>query len=294
MICAVSKSSITELMLNSDINTTTSAFKFVLSSQLIEHIEDSFKDEPASLDLFKQWLSSRAAFSNRIRYVDETEIINYFNATTINHIHAACAYFAGHFIFDEATVKEQAYIDYGIDTNSVKNYRHYFGQGDNPIFEKNLIDNGRESPNSLHKFFKKEKEVAFIDNHLNLKSLDFIKDVVQELNENATVQIITRRDALLNLGDAINTISENKPNLILKPLYFKKDNEFHDRHIFIGKRIHIRSTSGLDAFSYRGKWRNREGTFSVYDVHENAHIKTFEAIKANGLTVKIKVRQIKN
>ncbi|HAT1510083.1 TPA: hypothetical protein I8W99_003005, partial [Aeromonas hydrophila] len=174
------------------------------------------------------------------------------------------------------------------------NYRHYFGQGDNPIFEKILIDNGREPPDSLHKFFKKEKKVIFIDNHLNLKSLDFIKNVTQELDENATVQIITRRDALLNLGDALNTILENKPNLILKSLYFKRDNEFHDRHIFIGKRIHIRSTSGLDAFSYRGKWRNREGTFSVYDVHENAHIKSFEAIKTNGLTVQLRVRQIKS
>ncbi|WP_421203855.1 hypothetical protein [Aeromonas enteropelogenes] len=293
MICAVSKSSILELMLDPDINKTTSAFKFSFSSHLIKHIESYFKDEPAKLDLFKQWLSSRGVFSNRIRYIPDDDVLRYFDINDINQIHASCAYFSGHFIFDESTTKDQIYIDYGIDINSIKNFHNYFGQGDNPIFEKTLIDNGNETPISLCKFFRKEKEVYFIDNHLNLKSLDFIKEVVQELHETATVYIITRRSALSELGDAINSILENKPNLILKPCYLKKEGEFHDRHIFVGQRIHIRATSGLDAFSFRGKWCNREGTFSVYDVHEKAHIKKFEVIKTNGLPKTIHVRQMK-
>lgn len=293
MICAVSKSSILELMLDSEINRTTSAFKFSFSSHLIKHIETDFKDEPAKLDLFKQWLSSRGVFSNRIRYIPDDDILRYFDINDINQIHASCAYFSGHFIFDESPIKDQTYINYGIDINSIKSYYNYFGQGDNPIYEKTLIDNGNETPNSLCKFFRKEKEVYFIDNHLNLKSLDFIKEVVQELHETATVYIITRKNYLLELGDTINTILEGKPDLTLKPCYLKKEGEFHDRHIFIGQRIHIRSTSGLDAFSFRGKWCNREGTFSVYDVHEKAHIKKFEVIKTNGLSMKLNVRQMK-
>ncbi|WP_270703497.1 hypothetical protein, partial [Aeromonas sp. QDB37] len=67
MICAVSSSSITTLMLNQQMNSSVNAFKFVLSHHFIEHINVKFQNDPARLDLFKQWLAYRANFENRVR-----------------------------------------------------------------------------------------------------------------------------------------------------------------------------------------------------------------------------------
>ncbi|MNR57425.1 hypothetical protein D3C85_1782040 [compost metagenome] len=73
--------------------------------------------------------------------------------------------------------------------------------------------------------------------------------------------------------------------------HFNNEKEFHDRHIVIGDRIHIRATSGLDAFSYHGVWVNREGTFSVYDIYDSTRTKTFDVVDNVGdistLTVKL-------
>jgi len=193
MICAISPSSITEIMLNKHVNSTANAFKFVLSPQFIEHINNRFQNDPARLDLFRQWLSYRANFAHRVRYLDENEVVKYFNITCDDDIYASCAYFAGHFIFDEQTNQNQTYIDYGIDVSSISDYQNFLGRGDNPIFEQTIYDGGAESPSQLSRYFKNETNAVFIDNYINDKSIEFIKYVVKGLrNQGEIVNILLK------------------------------------------------------------------------------------------------------
>lgn len=293
MICAISPSSITEIMLNKQINSTANAFKFVLSPQYIEHIKNKFQNDPARLDLFNQWLLYRANFANRVRYIDENEVVKYFNITCDDDIYASCAYFAGHFIFDEKTVKCQAYIDYGIDVSSISNYQSFLGRGDNPLFEQTIYDGGLDSPLQLSKYFKGETNVVFIDNYINSKSIDFIKYVIMGLCHGAQVTVITKK---ASFDKSFNILHHNikavRNDLNINYFYLNNDKEFHDRHIYIGDRIYIRATSGLDAFSFHGLWCNREGTFSVYDIHECIPVKIFDVKDKFGNLTSMKVKKI--
>ncbi|MFQ2444480.1 MIT C-terminal domain-containing protein [Aeromonas caviae] len=293
MICAVSSSSITTLMLNQQMNSSVNAFKFVLSHHFIEHINVKFQNDPARLDLFKQWLAYRANFENRVRYIGEDEVLEYFNIQGEDDIYASCAYFAGHFIFDELTHQSQTYVDYGIDVSSIINYKNFLGRGDNPIFEKTLTDGGNESPNALCKYFKNESNVTFIDNYINKKSIDFIKHVIMGLRNGAHVTIVTKKASFNKAKSFVcNDIAAVRSDLNIYFYYLDEDKEFHDRHILIGNRIYIRSTSGLDAFSYNGLWNNREGTFSVYDVHESTTVKNFNARDISGSLIAMKIKRV--
>jgi len=293
MICAISPSSITEIMLNKHVNSTANAFKFVLSPQFIEHINNRFQNDPARLDLFRQWLSYRANFAHRVRYLDENEVVKYFNITCDDDIYASCAYFAGHFIFDEQTNQNQTYIDYGIDVSSISDYQNFLGRGDNPIFEQTIYDGGAESPSQLSRYFKNETNAVFIDNYINDKSIEFIKYVVKGLRNNAQVTVITKRASFNKSFHSLhNGIQAIRNDLNINFFYLDNDKEFHDRHIFIGDRIYIRSTSGLDAFAFHGLWGNREGTFSVYDIHECTTVKNFYVKDQHENLITMKVRRI--
>ncbi|MEG2393300.1 MAG: MIT C-terminal domain-containing protein, partial [Pseudomonas sp.] len=104
--------------------------------------------------------------------------------------------------------------------------------------------------------------------------------------------IITKKSSIgkLSRADIITQLSKSKINHNVNVLTLNNDKEFHDRHIVIGNRLFIDASAGLDAYSFHGEWDNRECKFSVYDIYDNATVRTFDTSDDMNNTISISIK----
>ncbi|WP_346210025.1 MIT C-terminal domain-containing protein [Aeromonas salmonicida] len=292
MLCSFTHDGIDEMILDPEINSSTNCFKFVISDELVNYIEFKYKNDITKLHIFQNWIASRFQQKNRLRMIAESDVSHYYTNPQNEEIFISCALFSGHFLFGNKNSNIDYYYKHGIHVHDIAKSAEFHGMGDNPIYEERLNRNGCKTPIELMRYFIGESNLVFIDNYFNHKALSFIEYIADGLDAPSNITIITRKNALRKLSrvDIITQLSKRKINHNIKILTLNNDKEFHDRHIVIGNRLFIDASAGLDAYSFHGEWENRECKFSVYDIYDNATVRTFDTSDDMNNTINISIK----
>lgn len=170
-----------------------------------------------------------------------------------------------------ASNSEQNEINaYGISAiklNNLQTEKNSKNFGVKPFLTHHLRRNTNFDLSIISNYFHKEESIFFYDKYITNDALNWIAELCRLVNDNATIRIMTT-----DLGRGCKTVAEIqatlnaiKPhaNIIVCLANIPTRQEMHDRYIFLGDRIQITLTRGLDAFGPAGNIPNTNKTCDI-------------------------------
>lgn len=148
-------------------------------------------------------------------------------------------------------------------------------EGDNPVFTIGTETNGTLDFDCLDRFLLPEDTIVIYDKFINAKSIQLLEHISKKLTPGSTLRIFHTYKPGGNILDSttIKTrlIAANSTITIECKIVsddFKKLG--HDRYIFLGDRLQLVFSAGLDCFGdidlASGRRKNRRSKITFYDV----------------------------
>lgn len=193
--------------------------------------------------------------------------------------YASPAYFAGgHLAAESMHLPAQAIpalTANGVDVVPVRSRFTGAVFGDNPFFACTLKAGGHQEFSSLNRFFLPEARVVVYDKYINATSLELLAHCAGLLSPGSQMEVFhaeKHQPHLLNSAAIEAGLRAANPNInvVCKQASKAFLQLAHDRYIFLGDRIQIVFSAGLDSFGSKdastGRRNNRQSTISFYAI----------------------------
>lgn len=268
----------------------------VLASRisLTSSILDRYIEELGGNSSFQAWFS--ASMAAKRFSVNSTALApqKVQNVDVMCENYATASYFGGSNIFAEESHFHAATVDalknVGAELISAKNPISGGFCGDNPFFTIAISTGGSEDFSVFDKFIKGEDRVVVYDKYINECSVQLLIHLAETLSPNSELTIFhaeKRQTRLLTTAQIISRVQAASPHVRVvckkcSPAFISRE---HDRYIFLGTRIQIVFTVGLDCFGQydlnSGARNNRSSKILFFDVAQSPFLK----IEADDMTV---------
>lgn len=147
--------------------------------------------------------------------------------------------------------------------------------GDNPFFTVAVQAGGADGFGVFDRFIKSEDSLVVYDKYINAASVELLAHLATKLSPGSSIQIFhsdKRGRNLLSSTDVAAQVQASNTAVAVSckvcPQVFTSIE--HDRYIFLGKRIQVVFTVGLDCFGAvnpaTGKRANRSSKIMFFDV----------------------------
>lgn len=147
--------------------------------------------------------------------------------------------------------------------------------GDNPFFTVAICSGGSDDFQIFDRFIKPEESVVVYDKYINTVSVELLEHIASRLSSGSSIQIFhsaKKGRNLLSSADVAARVQAANADVTVSckicPHAFTSIE--HDRYIFLGKRIQVVFTVGLDCFGAAdlttGKRANRSSKIMFFDV----------------------------
>lgn len=166
--------------------------------------------------------------------------------------------------------------------------------GDNPILTVSLKNNSSIDFNILDKYIHPEDNIVVYDKFITNETTELLEYIAKKMPSTSSLKIYhsdARGSKIINNIDIINRvkIANSNINVICEICPKSFTSKMHDRYIFLGNRIQIVFTAGLDCFGIKdlstGLRKNRQSQIIFYDSTDGEHL---EIVGANGNTCSVK------
>lgn len=148
-------------------------------------------------------------------------------------------------------------------------------EGDNPVFTIATESMGTADFGCLDRFLAPEDSVVIYDKFINSKSIQLLEHIARILAPASTLRVFHTFRTGANLLDTATIFTRlTAANSAITVDCKKVSDAFkkleHDRYIFLGERLQIVFSAGLDCFgeanATNGKRNNRRSKITFYDV----------------------------
>lgn len=167
--------------------------------------------------------------------------------------------------------------------------------GDNPINEIHLKKGGKIPLEAAARYCNNENNLVIYDKYINNKAIQLIADCCKRLDQAANITVITGnpQNHCLSISQIKTQLKAIQPNATVECEIANPDTQkdHHDRFIFLGQRLQMTFTRGLDIFgnaNTKGEMINQSGTISIYSTL-NAPITSF--VLRTGAVIKVRKHQ---
>lgn len=149
-------------------------------------------------------------------------------------------------------------------------------EGDNPVFTIGTESNGALDFDVLDRFLVPEESIVIYDKFINDTSIQLLEHIAKKLRVGASMRVFHTVQPggrnLLHTSDIYTRLSAANSDITVEckqcSLQFKRLE--HDRYVFLGNRLQIVFSAGLDCFGMinpaTGRRTNRRSKISFYDV----------------------------
>jgi hypothetical protein len=241
------------------------------------------------LDEYNQLLGSHSFFNAWFAHANMNRRLDVFDAqnqasyafpglASIKPDYLGAAYFSGMNLLLStsqviANVDEATLDNWGIHRHHIETVlgTPFVSFGDNPIYEINFTKGGKLPLKAVSNFCSNEKQLVIYDKYINAKAMHLICDCCKQLDSNATVTVITGKPQAhcLSVIDIKNQLKQILPiaTITCEIANTSTLKEHHDRYMFIGERLQMTFSRGLDIFGdidAHGDMINESGTVSIY------------------------------
>lgn len=160
-----------------------------------------------------------------------------------------------------------------IDVNQAPPEEH---QGNDPIYTLLLDNNGSTHPSVLDHYFLAEDHIVVYDKFINSTSIIFLERVASLLRPNSVMRVRTTSlgQFCLSPNQISARLTAKNPAISvdckLVPAAFYKSH--HDRYIFLGDRLQMDFSAGLDSFgtpNNSGTFSNRKSNISIFSLYKS-------------------------
>ena len=253
---------------------TVLASKIAVTASILEHYKNSLSTNLQ----FQAWFAS-AAQGRLTLHLPQTSPVKVKDTDTVTDGYGTASYFGGSNLVASmqklTPATAQSLLNIGIKIIPVDEKMSGLIAGDNPIFTIATETNGNIDFNVLDRFLIPEENIVIYDKYINKKSIELLEHISKKLAPNSTLSIFHTfqiNKNLLDSAEIINRLKTANPNIsvICKKCSKKFTSLEHDRYIFLGNRIQIVFSAGLDCFGNIdltiGKRVNRRSKITFYDV----------------------------
>lgn len=246
---------------------------------------------------FQQWFASLNAAKRLSVHLPQAAPICVQSADPSTDDFGTAAYFGG-----STLVAEKAHLPAGaapaltaIGVNILSAKKRISGTvpGDNPFFTIALLNGGSEGFSEFDRFIKPEENVTVYDKYINAESVELLEHLATKMAPGSKLQIFhsTKTGGNLLATAVIQTrvqAANQGVSVTCKQCQQAFTKAEHDRYIFLGNRIQIVFTVGLDCFGkidpVKGTRSNRASKIMFFDVSTGDQL-DIEAVDGSICTV---------
>lgn len=207
--------------------------------------------------VFQQWFLALNAAKRLSIHLPQTAPASVRAIDPLTDDFGSAAYFGGSNLVAENTHLSpgapQALSSIGVNVISAKKKINGTVHGDNPFFAIALLNCGAENFSLLDRFVKPEENIVVYDKYINNESVELLMHIANIMPAGSSLKIfhsIKTGHNLLTSAVIKNRVQLANPLVTVTckqcPHTFTKAE--HDRYIFLGNRIQIIFTVGLDCF----------------------------------------------
>ena len=243
-----------------------------------------FNEALSGISEYQTWFAYMQS-RNRLRVLNPTLVSTYLekNNASIDDIYITAAYLSNMNLVLSAKQMTSAtdvlvLEKWGltrIDIEETSSSLHDLASVKNPIKTIVLKTRGNLDHSVITKYFSNENRVVFYDKYINEESMRLIESCVLLAKKDLELNVITTSlgGECLDKATILQRLSRLKPSANIKVEYCNQQTrkKFHDRHIFIGDRIQLTFSRGLDVFGSRntaGGYQNKAGEINFYDISD--------------------------
>lgn len=257
--------------------------KIAVTSRILTMYEQNLSSNP----LFQTWFAaaSQGRFSIHLPSLSPSKV------QAIDHVcdgYGTAAYFGCSSFFaylpntSAATTKGLESI--GTRIISVNKKFDFNIEGDNPIHTIGTETNGTLDFDCFTRFLLPEDNVVVYDKFINAKSIQLLEHIAKTLTPGSTFQIFHTFQAGRNLLDSAEIYaSMMAANSNIAIVCKKVSTDFkkleHDRYIFLGNRLQLVFSAGLDCFGdmnpATGRRKNRRSKITFYDISAGESLRIY-------------------
>ena len=170
-------------------------------------------------------------------------------------------------------------------------------EGDNPVFTIGTETHGTLDFDCFNRFLLPEDNVVVYDKYINTKSIQLLEYIAETLTPGSILRIFHTYNPKGNLLNSAHITARLLASNTAITIECKTvSNDFkkleHDRYIFLGSRLQLVFSAGLDCFGdvdlATGKRKNKRSKITFYDVtlgedlRIEAHDGTYLVVKSIG------------
>jgi hypothetical protein len=185
-----------------------------------------------------------------------------------------CSSFFAH-LPDVSAEATQGLESIGTRVISVRRRIDFPIEGDNPVFTIGTETDGTLDFDCLNRFLLPEDNIVVYDKFINTKSIQLLEHIAKTLTPGSILRIFhtyMQGRNLLSSADIFARLIGANSHITIECKTVS--NEFkkleHDRYIFLGSRLQLVFSAGLDCFGDEdlatGKRKNKRSKISFYDV----------------------------
>ena len=261
-------------------------------------IAEEYMSISDSAGMYKEWFDKNFSVSANHYIVSDKSLEGYgLDKTCLSSNYLGAAYHGASVIIANSQARFTALnpSGWGVPILEANSYKH--SPSSHPWGMKiaeiiSLKPGGKVNPSVLSKYFLKERRVFIFDKNINKRGADFICEITRYCEPNCRVVVMSNfngslarnvmdrkeLECYLNAHKYQGTISVKQADKAVLDAY-------HDRFIFLGDRMQMTFSSGLDCFGLRGDWTNSDGDIAVHFVYES---KSFMEFRSGADTYRLK------
>lgn len=249
--------------------------KISVTPKILEHYEQNL----GSNHQFQTWFSS--VCNGRISlHLSSSSPSGVRAVDAATDGYGAAAYFGGSnlvaYLPELSAASTQGLESIGTRLISVTQRVDFPLEGDNPVFTIGTATNGTLDFDVLDRFLLPEESIVIYDKFINETSIQLLQHIAAKLKANASMRVFHTlppgNTNLLSTADILARLTSSNGSITIEckqcsPQFKRLE---HDRYIFLGNRLQIVFSAGLDCFGLintaTGKRSNRRSKISFYDV----------------------------
>ena len=233
--------------------------------------------------MYKEWFDKKFSVSAN-HYLVRNEILAKYglNKSCINSNYVGAAYHSASTMIAKSKTRFAALnpSEWGISVIESATYRytpsaHSWGVKIAEILT--LKPGGKATPAALSKYFLREKLLFIFDKSTNRRGADFICEITRYCAPDCKVIVMSNFHKSISRGvmdrlELEKYLNANKHNGTVSVKQADKvvTDNYHDRFIFLGERLQMTFSSGLDCFGLKGDWTNSDGDITVHCIHNSS------------------------
>lgn len=257
-----------------------------------EAIINEYMDITDSSGMYKEWFDKKFSVSANHFFIKNEVLTKYgLNKSCINSNYIGAAYHSTSTMIAKSEARFAALSpnDWGISIEESASYRYMPSNNSWGAKVAEIISlkpGGRITPAVLSSYFLKEKRLFIFDKSINARGADFICEITRYCLPDCKVVVMSNfhnnvARSVMGRLELEKYLNANKYNgtISVKQADKSVTTYYHDRFIFLGERLQMTFSSGLDCFGLKGDWANSDGDITVHCIHNSNAFMEFSSGK---------------